>query len=451
MMTSLYDPVEQAFKFAPSQRPASWRVSRITLLVVFVGIVHSGCRPTSPEVQPARIVSGSMAPRLYGQHWEVNCGNCGYRFRIGVEHQPLRMQAICPNCAAKNAIEDANIRPGVAVDVQPRDFVQRPPRRWELIAFREPDSDRTAVKRAVGLPGERIAIRNGEVYVDGQWLRKSHAEYTAASVVVYSPTSKGFERWQPETEDSRWRRISEDKDSGDAYYRWKPSEEPDAAFDWLVYCHQRPSAFAHAPKASSRIPDDYEYNQGLTRSLNKVRDVSLTTFIELKDGGEFRVRLFGGDNPLFVELRPNENTVSLIRADEVLTEAPSSTPLGQPVGYSLNVNFVDGQIFVLIDGDITLTYTSSSQEVYSAEDLSLAFGSRGREVLVSEPAILRDIYYLNPHGRPDDWEMEQPLRQGEYFLLGDNAPVSIDSRHWGGVHVSQFVGGVQLRENSTAP
>ena len=48
-------------------------------------------------------------------------------------------------------------------------FAFREPRRWEVAVFRSPDdAAQLCVKRVVGLPGESIAIRNGEISIDGR-------------------------------------------------------------------------------------------------------------------------------------------------------------------------------------------------------------------------------------------------------------------------------------------
>src|SRR5262245_51280820 len=49
----------------------------------------------------------------------------------------------------------------------------RPPRRWEVMIFRFPSDERALyVKRIVGLPGEKLAIRGGDIWVDGKIARK---------------------------------------------------------------------------------------------------------------------------------------------------------------------------------------------------------------------------------------------------------------------------------------
>ena len=50
------------------------------------------------------------------------------------------------------------------------------PRRGDVVVFRSPmDDRRTLVKRVVALPGERVQIRSGEVYIDGRLLSEPYA------------------------------------------------------------------------------------------------------------------------------------------------------------------------------------------------------------------------------------------------------------------------------------
>ena len=47
------------------------------------------------------------------------------------------------------------------------------PRRWEVAVFRHPlNASRKFMKRVIGLPGEKITIKNGNIYVDDRILRK---------------------------------------------------------------------------------------------------------------------------------------------------------------------------------------------------------------------------------------------------------------------------------------
>ncbi len=55
-------------------------------------------------------------------------------------------------------------------------------------------------------------------------------------------------------------------------------------------------------------------------------------------------------------------------------------------------------------------------------------------VELTELKLLRDIYYTHPRGIYSRWALDQPyqLADDEYLMLGDNSPLSEDSRFWPG-------------------
>jgi signal peptidase I len=59
----------------------------------------------------------------------------------------------------------------------------------------------------------------------------------------------------------------------------------------------------------------------------------------------------------------------------------------------------------------------------------VGFGARGVPVEVSSLKLFRDVYYTDDVGRRAIDGAAQ-LKSNEYFVLGDNSPVSKDSRSW---------------------
>ena len=95
-----------------------------------------------------------------------------------------RSRAVCPNCG-QTGIDVAEVprNHGDQLLVNKQAFLYQSPRRWDVVVFRNPAHPTEAyVKRAVGLPGERIQIVGGDIVVDGQIARKSYRQQLVAAV-----------------------------------------------------------------------------------------------------------------------------------------------------------------------------------------------------------------------------------------------------------------------------
>lgn len=134
------------------------------------------------------IPTGSMAPTLMGAHVSANCPSCGYVFDasldIGQEQGQVlgggntTNQVICPMCWYTVPIAPGSrVRAGDRILVDKFLYTFRDPHRWDVIVFKNPqESDSRArrssqeprtnyIKRLVGLPGERVILLDGNVYV----------------------------------------------------------------------------------------------------------------------------------------------------------------------------------------------------------------------------------------------------------------------------------------------
>jgi signal peptidase I len=66
------------------------------------------------------------------------------------------------------------------------------PQRGDIIVFQDPrDSTRKLIKRVIGLPGEEVEIRQGEVYINGQKLEESYTNGPGGYTVYSTPIPAG--------------------------------------------------------------------------------------------------------------------------------------------------------------------------------------------------------------------------------------------------------------------
>ena len=124
-------------------------------------------------IVPVMVAGSSMAPTLNGRHVVATCPHCAAAAQIGTDQLPPGGWIACSNCAALQTVNNLSVSAGDAIWIDRTAFILRAPRRWEVVVFQCPDdASRLCVKRVLGLPGERIAIRDGELFVDGFKLPK---------------------------------------------------------------------------------------------------------------------------------------------------------------------------------------------------------------------------------------------------------------------------------------
>ncbi|MDZ7618344.1 MAG: signal peptidase I, partial [Patescibacteria group bacterium] len=176
-------------------------IERIALITI--GALLWRCWCLQGALVPNRVDSGSMAPFLLGVHRQVTCADCGCGFPCGSEAGIPSGRAVCPNCGyAENQVDDLFDLAGDGLLLDRLAYSIRRPRRWEVVAFRHPEhADQVCVKRVVGLPGEQVEIRRGDVYVNGRIQRKTLDEQRRMAVAVYDASHPPTLRPTPP---SRW-------------------------------------------------------------------------------------------------------------------------------------------------------------------------------------------------------------------------------------------------------
>jgi signal peptidase I len=398
-----------------------------------------------------------MAPTLLGLHRELICDNCQFVYVVGIDEEHQTGQAVCPNCGQRVSDDRPSVEcGGDRVLVQKFVYDFRAPRRWEVAVFHFPGEPTQAyVKRVVGLPGESLRIKGGNIFVDGKIVRKSLSEIRAMRMLVHDSRfephdSKRFPRWQfqsgasdPEVE-SGWLL----QNGQFAHTARDRVVRPRA--DWLVYKHWDPSRARYGP-----VRDFYGYNGGDVGAENDVPDLMIEARVCVSEAVDvFLVAIRSGSDHFVVRIPVGRRgSIELVRNNQHQTLKNCWNPFEEmglwPRSVLLEAAVVDQRVQVAIDGRLLFDpfdYDAANGSRLGSET-PVSLGVHGGAIEVNDLRIYRDIYYTsslaNTPRHSQGMATDVRLGHDEYFVLGDNSPVSNDSRFWDEgpvVRGSMFVG-----------
>ena len=266
------------------------------------------------EAEAFIIPTGSMAPSLQGEHKDLECENCKFRYRAGASYENFTgdnrdtiESTFCPICQYKTkmraTVPDHNSNNGDRILVNKFIYDFSDPQRYDVIVFKNPGNGKqNYIKRLIGLPGDNILIENGDIYLlernaDGGWDREisrkpSHKLRHVLQEVddtdhigKYLNDVDWPSRWQEFDGGSNWEVVS---NNGNPNFISIPTAQP----SWLRYRHYRPYKSEWPTILSGRRPerfknlnelppgrligDHYAYNDGLySRERPDYKDLGL--------------------------------------------------------------------------------------------------------------------------------------------------------------------------------
>lgn len=424
---------------------------------------------------------------------KIRCGACGTVFQgrdLGdykVE-EALTRDTRCPICHLRErdtVLLESNRCGGHKILVNKFAYAFGQPRRWDVIVF-EFDQWKNYIKRLVGLPGERIDVWDGDLYVNGRIERKTNVPRVQKSLWTLISDSDVPERglnpvdawgevasaesgrrrdipkvaeWDPRVQ--RWR-INAREDHGilhyqrgfDNYYSYNLIQDQDlGGTPDLVEVGDKKVAFtarvvARGPQGDSRLPSwvgaeirDGNFSFRLELPVGAASEENPATLVRLEnDPGS----LDPGDGPSI--RRPAVE--GFPRAT-----APVAAPVGEPV--RIELENVDDRVAARVDGEevLVLEYRSlpvdTLPERVSArpQEPSLMRGhhyvyllATNIEVELESIQVYRDMYYIAEAGGQPWISHGIELGPREYFAMGDNAPSSSDGRYWGAIPKDHLMG-----------
>jgi signal peptidase I len=388
---------------------------------------------------PVAIEGASMADTLVGEHYRVKCVDCGHVFRCDATNAPSSMLAACPNCGyTENKLQVADYRPGEQVLVDRWVYLLGRPRRWDIVAITDPDNpQQRVVKRIVGLPGETIGIRRGDIIVNGQPVAKDLKQLQEQATLVYDSKlppkmSKGMPaRWQAASGDESYWREREHSYFYRAHIDKDKPRQPQVGFDWLSFRYVDRST-PHTEYSPVRDFDAYNQNRNpnVNLNLNDVADLLLTCRATVAKYGCLVFAAVDGADRFEVHLCHDEHKLKVLQNGELLTEELlPHRDHDEPI--DIQFALCDGRVLFGMDGRQVLAQPYQREKATDKQtDPQLQIGGAGSRIRISNARVYRDLYYLDQDNTNADWAADKRIPPNHYFLLGDSPVVSNDSRHW---------------------
>lgn len=390
------------------------------LAVSLLALNVVGCHPAPTRL--GRVAGSSMGTKAKGEHFLCKCPDCRFEFACDREQAEERLVLVCPNCGFSQIEKSAcRTQPAESVKIylNPESL-----ERWDVVAFQMPDSPDSGIKRVIGLPNESCRIEHGNIFIDDKIARKTLAQQKAIRLQVHDSKYSG-ERdiWVPKN--GSW-----ESDQGE--FQFRPNSASHSAKSRLEF---RPGRhYSHAPtKADEPTPvqDSYGYNQSLSRDLNSTDELSLEIeFKPLPQGshqGTFGIEFDSGGTMFDFEMdiQQGELTV-LVSGTEV---AQHRIALETSKKWQVEFSSIDRQVLLIVNGDVLFEEQLAPIGEGAVSSTPLAIYAAGAEFRIARLLVYRDVHYFGPGGEAR-FEFALNERQPGYVLLGDNVPLSIDSRHW---------------------
>jgi signal peptidase I len=350
-------------------------------------------------IEGFQIPTGSMAPTLMGKHIRFQGEDSGYNWESGPWtynqfRQPERTQdgilVQDPMSGLEFSDSGRRLAAGDRVFVLKYLPLLQQPKRWDVVVFKNPGEHINFIKRLIGLPGEQLALVDGDVftraYVEGQtassgweaWTKDSwqiqrkpervqrtmlqdvfDSSYAPVGNMLYSsPFSGNGSGWTGVADQRRytfdgsgatslrWNDTRPITDINPYNQTWKfPNQPLNRSFDLFRRSDQDLNGFAPRTRFAQPFP-----TSDLALSCN-IRSsgagVIASPTIEAR-GRAFRARIDLGSGSASVQMRDASS------ADSVWTEVDAGSFGSISTGQWANVEFwhIDQALWVFVDDEL---------------------------------------------------------------------------------------------------
>ena len=286
------------------------------------------------------IPTGSMAPRLLGEHAEFECPNCSYYYDVNLPSS----DPTCPLCHTRVHNPEAMTEGrffGDRILVVKYMYDLFPPQRWDVIVFKYPNDPRqNYIKRLVGLPGEKVELVNGNLHINDEIVAKNNRAQRAL--------------WMPVHDTAYWDRRNEP--------RWQPADGQEPLWEFEKSPITLPAAgegravlnYHHVGQDHRPGPvlDVYAYNDSRASRQNVVTDLNLRTRVRLEQAGilELIIRTDRDEFNFTLPAEGRGEQARILRNGQVIFSGRSDVlPISRNL--AVEVAVVDQRLICTVDGD----------------------------------------------------------------------------------------------------
>ncbi len=353
-------------------------------------LVSAGChRGETSRIQYTQVVGASMSPTFWGEHRSLQCTGCGITWQANWQPEMRPSEPItCWNCGHLFNLVDGQAELGEIIAIDPSAYSQSnaSPQLSDVVAIQDANGFR--LKRIVAIPGQTVWQRDGDLFRDDQPMT-TLAPWNVVHDHSFRHQAKSW--WLPvdsvqimQTDEGF--RIAADADSGQEAK--------------LIYQHRSP----YDELRPDRVRDDYSGNLVERRRLRDVQTLAVRAQIDVIVASTIHWWCW---------------------RDDGIVKETTHLPVGL---HPLHVQWSERH---LIAG-----HTPAGLDAKQPICLVIETGT----IVITKLIVERPINYWIDDTAARTIALPIILQSDEYFVIGDNIPLSIDSRHHGVVKLADIVG-----------
>ncbi len=261
------------------------------------------------EAEAYIIPTGSMATTLRGEHFDLACDQCGFRYQTNCSSRRSDVRtAFCPICRYRTVLSPERLSDHSSFDGDRilvnkfiYDFAE--PHRWDVIVFKNPkNAKQNYIKRLVGLPNESLLIEQGDIFTfdsrsesfDHRRIARKSPSKMRSMMQLVDDTSHVGKKLTAAKWPLRWTTAEPQS----AAPTWSGQVEPSLVFEidatqspeshWLKYRHLQPRIEDWDSLAEGQLPERMsEFLSSGILGGGLVRDhYSYNEYVASRAGGE---------------------------------------------------------------------------------------------------------------------------------------------------------------------